>query len=55
MRAAASIDGVARAASSPARRAVDIVYTGLRLGDKLHEDLLATGERSERPFHPLVS
>jgi PAS domain-containing protein len=35
--------------------APEIVITGLRRGEKLHEVLLATGERDERPFHPSVS
>jgi FlaA1/EpsC-like NDP-sugar epimerase len=52
---AVSIDGVARRLASQSRRPVQIVYTGLRPGEKLHEDLLAVGERDERPFHPLVS
>jgi len=35
-------------------RQVDIVYTGLRPGEKLTEDLLGEGERDERPYHPLI-
>ncbi len=35
-------------------RQVDIVYTGLRPGEKLTEDLLGHGERDERPYHPLI-
>jgi FlaA1/EpsC-like NDP-sugar epimerase len=35
---------------------VGIVYTGLRPGEKLHEDLFGTGEREDvRPIHPLIS
>jgi FlaA1/EpsC-like NDP-sugar epimerase len=34
---------------------VEIVFTGMRPGEKLHEQLLGTGERDERPFHPLIS
>jgi len=34
---------------------VRIVYTGLRGGEKMHEDLLATDEPDRRPFHPKVS
>jgi hypothetical protein len=41
-----------RAAAVP--RNVDIVYTGLRPGEKLSEDLLGQGERDERPYHPLI-
>jgi FlaA1/EpsC-like NDP-sugar epimerase len=31
------------------------VYTGLRQGEKLHEDLLGRGEIDVRPLHPLIS
>jgi FlaA1/EpsC-like NDP-sugar epimerase len=33
---------------------VDVVYTGLRPGEKLSEELLGRGERDERPYHPLI-
>jgi FlaA1/EpsC-like NDP-sugar epimerase len=33
---------------------VDIVYTGLRPGEKLCEELLGAGEEDYRPRHPLV-
>jgi len=33
---------------------VDIVYTGLRPGEKLAEHLLGEGELDERPFHSLI-
>jgi FlaA1/EpsC-like NDP-sugar epimerase len=35
-------------------RPVDIVFTGLRPGEKLTEDLLSAGEPDERPCHPLI-
>ncbi len=36
-------------------RAVEVVYTGLRPGEKLHEVLLGEGEIDHRPIHPLIS
>ena len=36
-------------------RTVQIVYTGLRQGEKLHEQLFGDGERDVRPIHPAVS
>ena len=35
-------------------RNVDVVFTGLRPGEKMHEELLGAAERGERPEHPLV-
>jgi FlaA1/EpsC-like NDP-sugar epimerase len=35
-------------------RQVDIIYTGLRPGEKLTEVLLGEGEQDERPYHPLI-
>jgi FlaA1/EpsC-like NDP-sugar epimerase len=49
------IDDVARRLARRAERHIDIVYTGLRPGEKLHEILLAEGEADERPAHPLIS
>jgi len=38
-----------------ARSDAEIVFTGLRGGEKLHEDLFGSGERDERPTHPLIA
>ncbi|TFC70137.1 polysaccharide biosynthesis protein [Cryobacterium sp. TMS1-20-1] len=34
---------------------IEIVYTGLREGEKLHEELVGLGESDERPLHPKIS
>jgi len=34
---------------------VDIVFTGLREGEKLHEVLIGESEHDERPFHELIT
>ncbi len=49
------IADVARQLVAQAPRPVEIVYTGLRSGEKLHEDLFGTGEVDARPRHPLIS
>lgn len=36
-------------------RAIDIVFTGLRPGEKLHEELFGPEERGERPYHDKVT
>ncbi|WP_241984339.1 nucleoside-diphosphate sugar epimerase/dehydratase [Cryobacterium sp. Hb1] len=36
-------------------RSIEIVYTGLREGEKLHEELVGLGETDERPLHPKIS
>ena len=36
-------------------RDVEIVYTGLRDGEKLHEELVGDGETDDRPVHPKIS
>jgi FlaA1/EpsC-like NDP-sugar epimerase len=46
---------VARQLIDMAGSEADIVFTGLRVGEKLHEDLLSHGEPDERPCHPQVS
>ena len=36
-------------------RDIDIVYTGLRDGEKLHEVLASEAESGHRPLHPLIT
>ena len=50
-----AIADVARRLAELAERSVEIVYTGLRPGEKLHEVLLGHDEVDARPVHPLVS
>ena len=49
------IDDVARRLASQAPRPINIVYTGLRPGEKCHEVLLGADEVDNRPMHPLIS
>ncbi|WP_433783391.1 polysaccharide biosynthesis protein [Actinomycetospora sp. CA-101289] len=49
------IADVARQLMGIAGRTVEIVYTGLRHGEKLHEQLLGQYEPDRRPIHPSVS
>ncbi|WP_431729176.1 polysaccharide biosynthesis protein [Verrucosispora sp. TAA-831] len=49
------IDDLARRMVAQAASPVQVVYTGLRPGEKLHEDLLGHGEADHRPLHPLIS
>ncbi|MGW4153039.1 polysaccharide biosynthesis protein [Micromonospora chersina] len=49
------IADVARRLAAEADRPVDIVYTGLRPGEKLHEHLFGADEADSRPLHPLIS
>jgi FlaA1/EpsC-like NDP-sugar epimerase len=49
------IDDVARQMAEASARPIDIVYTGLRPGEKLHEDLFGKAEQGERSLHPLIS
>ncbi len=49
------IADLARRLAAQTARSVDIVYTGLRPGEKLAEDLLGPGEPDHRPHHSQVS
>ena len=48
------IADIARRLAAGATHPVDIVFTGLRPGEKLAEDLLGHGEVDYRPRHPLI-
>lgn len=50
-----SIDGVARQLIDLSGKDIDVVYTGLRDGEKMHEELWGDGEPDTRPVHPRVS
>ena len=49
------IQDVAHQLMEVAGRGVEIVYTGLRDGEKLHEELFGDGEVDTRPAHPAIS
>ncbi len=49
------IDDVARRLISESGKRIDIVYTGLRSGEKLHEVLFSDTEQPRRSRHPLIS
>lgn len=46
---------VAKRMIAQSGKPIEIVFTGLRHGEKLHEELVAEGEGDERPFHPKIS
>jgi FlaA1/EpsC-like NDP-sugar epimerase len=46
---------VVRQLAEQAATPVEIVYTGLRAGEKLHETLFGDREQDRRPLHPLIS
>lgn len=50
-----SILDVARRMIESSGKPIEIVYTGLRHGEKLHEELVTPDEGDERPFHPKIS
>jgi FlaA1/EpsC-like NDP-sugar epimerase len=50
-----SIDSVARHLIELSGRQIEIEYTGLREGEKMHEELLGEGEFDSRPIHELIS
>ena len=49
------IADVARQLAAAAPRPVDVVFTGLRPGEKLHEQLLGEGENPVASEHPLIT
>jgi len=49
------IADVARRLAAAAPRRVEIQFTGLRPGEKLHETLLGAAEVDRRPVHPMIS
>jgi len=48
------IADIARRLAAGAAREINIVYTGLRAGEKLAENLLGRDEVDNRPCHPLI-
>jgi FlaA1/EpsC-like NDP-sugar epimerase len=56
MGAPVRIVDLARELMAIAGHPAQIVYTGLRAGEKMHEELFADGEdRDHRPWHPAIS
>ena len=49
------IDDVAHYMVQQSGRDIKIVYTGLRPGEKMHEELIGEDEHGERPKHPLIT
>ncbi|WP_035776657.1 nucleoside-diphosphate sugar epimerase/dehydratase [Arthrobacter sp. H5] len=46
---------VARRMIAMSGKDIEIVFTGLRKGEKMHEDLVGIGEDDARPLHPKIS
>lgn len=55
MGAPVSIKAMAEQLIDLSGQSVEVVYTGLRDGEKLHEELFDAAERDIRPDHPLIS
>ncbi len=55
MGAPVKIAEVAQQLAAQADRPIEVVYTGLRPGEKLHEELFGSGEVDHRPVHPLIA
>ncbi|MGF2948874.1 polysaccharide biosynthesis protein [Microbacterium alcoholitolerans] len=50
-----SILEVAKRMIAMSGKAIEIIFTGLRPGEKLHEELVGGRENLEKPFHPKVA
>jgi dTDP-glucose 4,6-dehydratase len=50
-----SILGVAQRLIAQSGQHIDIVFTGLRPGEKMHEVLLSDAERGQRRSHPMIT
>lgn len=50
-----SIESVARQLIELSGKRIEVEHTGLRAGEKLHEELFGEGETDDRPRHPLIS
>nr|WP_255727217.1 nucleoside-diphosphate sugar epimerase/dehydratase [Nesterenkonia sp. DZ6] len=50
-----SILDVAKRMITMSGKSIEIVFTGLRAGEKMHEELVGQRENLERPFHPKIS
>ena len=46
---------VAKRMIAQSGKKIEIIYTGLREGEKLHEELIGDSESDERPLHPKIS
>ena len=49
-----SIHDVAEQLVKNSGKPINIEVVGLRVGEKIHEELFADGETDERPRHPLI-